>query len=165
MVQDQVSEQFVGFIFKEVKLSGRILARAMRAYHRTKNNVQKHEKPRKQSLKSLIKDGSKIESVELSDSGINDFDSIAKKYCLRYAVKADKTTNPPTHYVFFKSRDADNMTAAFSEYSRKHLTNLEKRQPLEEQIQKAKTQAQKHNEKISERKANKTKKRANYTNR
>ena len=36
-----------------------------------------------------------------------------------YAVKKDKSVSPPKYMVFFKARDADALTAAFTEYSKK----------------------------------------------
>ena len=38
-----------------------------------------------------------------------------------YAVKKDRSTSPPKYLIFFKARDADALTAAFSEYTQKKV--------------------------------------------
>lgn len=49
--------------------------------------------------------------------GANEFEKIARKYGVDYAVKKDRSTTPPKYMIFFKARDADALTAAFTEYS------------------------------------------------
>ena len=46
---------------------------------------------------------------------------MAKKYHIDFALKKDKTTEHPRYLVFFKSRDADAMTAAFHEFTNRKL--------------------------------------------
>lgn len=43
----------------------------------------------------------------------------ARKYRVDYAVKKDRSVSPLKYLVFFKTRDADALTAAFTEYSKK----------------------------------------------
>ena len=38
-----------------------------------------------------------------------------------YAVKKDRGSDPPKFLIFFKSRDADALTAAFEEYTQKQV--------------------------------------------
>lgn len=42
---------------------------------------------------------------------------MAKKYHVDFALKKDTTAEQPRYLVFFKSRDADAITAAFQEFS------------------------------------------------
>ena len=41
----------------------------------------------------------------------------AKKYHVDFALKKDTTAEKPRYLVFFKSRDADAITAAFQEFT------------------------------------------------
>ena len=41
---------------------------------------------------------------------------VARKYNVDFAVKKDKTTDPPKYVVFFKGRDADAVAQAFKEF-------------------------------------------------
>ena len=52
---------------------------------------------------------------------IQQFDRIARKYGVDYAIKRDRSSNPPKFLIFFKSRDADALTSAFNEYVGKKI--------------------------------------------
>ena len=41
-------------------------------------------------------------------------------------VKKDRSTSPPKYLIFFKGRDADALTAAFTEYTGKKVKKAEK---------------------------------------
>ena len=43
-----------------------------------------------------------------------------------YAVKKDRSSSPPKYLIFFKGRDADALTAAFTEYTGKKVRKAEK---------------------------------------
>ncbi len=56
-------------------------------------------------------------NIEITDANIKAFESTAKKYGIDFALKkADDR-----YLVFFKGRDADVLTAAFREFSKKKL--------------------------------------------
>ena len=57
---------------------------------------------------------------------IRDFERIARKYGVDYAVKKDRSASPPKYLIFFKARDADALTAAFTEYTGKKVKKAEK---------------------------------------
>jgi len=75
----------------------------------------------KQTVKQLVGQGQGVTNIEISDKNIKDFKSIARKYGVDFAVKKDASEQPPKWLVFFKSRDTDAITAAFKEYSAKHM--------------------------------------------
>ena len=51
---------------------------------------------------------------------------MARKYNIDFALKKDKSADPPRYMVFFKARDVDIMNAAFREYSAKELAKGKK---------------------------------------
>ena len=57
---------------------------------------------------------------------IRDFERIARKYGVDYAVKKDRSTSPPKYLIFFKARDADALTAAFSEYTQRKVKKADR---------------------------------------
>ena len=71
----------------------------------------------KQSVKELIGQNQGVSNVEVTDPSIRQFDRVARKYGVDYAIKRDKDHDPPRFLIFFKSRDADALTAAFNEYA------------------------------------------------
>lgn len=106
------------------KFSGRLLKAAVCKYmaHRKEVKQQKNRDgpvvPHgKQSVKELIGQGQGVSNIELTDPSIRDFDRIARKYGVDYAVKRDRSSDPPRFLIFFKGRDNDAITAAFQEYA------------------------------------------------
>ena len=43
-----------------------------------------------------------------------------------YAIKRDRANDPPRFLIFFKSRDADALTAAFQEYAGKKVRKIQR---------------------------------------
>ena len=64
-------------------------------------------------------------TIEINDPSIKDFERIARKYGVDYAIKKCKG-DKPKYMVFFKGRDADALTAAFSEYTDKRVKRQER---------------------------------------
>jgi hypothetical protein len=58
-----------------------------------------------------------MNSIEITDQNIKDFERVAKKYGVDFAVMKDKHEVPPKYVVFFKGKDADAITNAFKEYT------------------------------------------------
>lgn len=48
-----------------------------------------------------------------------------------FAVKKDRSCDPPKYLIFFKARDADALTAAFTEYTQKKVRKAERPSVLE----------------------------------
>ena len=55
-------------------------------------------------VKELVKEGAGVASVEIKDEKIRQFERIARRNGVRYAIKKDKSTTPPTYIVFFKAK-------------------------------------------------------------
>jgi len=135
--QDQVNERCCCLIIRGGKLTGKALAFAMRAFLAdVPKRMQNPPKRGKQSVKSLAKDGSKLENIEVGNECVKSFERIATKYAVDYAVMKDVSEEPPKHLIFFKSRNADSMTAAFREFSAKQLCKLATKPTLRETLNK-----------------------------
>ena len=80
----------------------------------------------KQSVKELIGQNQGVSNVEVTDPSIRQFDRVARKYGVDYAIKRDKDHNPPRFLIFFKSRDADALTAAMQEYAGKKVRRIQR---------------------------------------
>lgn len=64
--------------------------------------------------------------MEIEDKSIKDFERIARKYGVDYAIKKDKSSDIPRYLVFFKARDGDALNAAMNEYANKQLQKQSK---------------------------------------
>jgi len=132
-LQEEVENRTVTLVISGTKLTGRVLKAAVSKYlaHRRAKKAEKAQmrdvKPSgKQTVKELVGQNQGVSNIEISDKNIKDFDKVARKYGVDYAVKKDKTIVPPKYMVFFKARDADALTAAFEEYSRNTSRKKEK---------------------------------------
>ena len=59
--------------------------------------------------------------MELTDPDMKQFDRIARKYKVDYAVQKDASETPPKYMIFFKARDAGAITAVFRDYTNKKV--------------------------------------------
>ena len=104
------------------KLTGRIFKAAICKYleHRKNKQLDGPVIPHgKQSVKQLIGQNQGVSTIESNDPHIRNFEKIARKYGVDYAIKKVKTEGKPKYVIFFKARDTDALTQAFTEYTRK----------------------------------------------
>ena len=120
--QDHVNERNCCLVIKGGQLTAQTLALAMRAFLAADKRVTHHPvKHGKQSVKQLATQGGKMENIQVCGKSIKEFESVAQKYAVDYAVMKDYSEETPKHLVFFKSKDAETMSAAFREYSAKQF--------------------------------------------
>lgn len=114
-MQEEVTNKTIALVIKTAKLDANVLKAAMKMYldHRKQKAQKTHGKT---SVKNLVGEGAGVSSIEVTDGNIKAFERVARKYNVDFAVKKDKTTEPPKYLVFFKSRDADALAQAFKEF-------------------------------------------------
>lgn len=127
-MQEEVENKTVNLAVKTSKLSATALCKGLQAYmkHRKEKNLSKMniaEQPAKgkQSVKELIAQGQGVSSIPLADEGLKDFQKIAKKYGVDFAVVKDKNEEPPVYTIFFKAKDTDVITKILQDYSEKQV--------------------------------------------
>ena len=154
-MQEEVNEKTIALCIKGGKISADILKAAMRKLlqemerSKAKSQQKTQEKQAKetnvtkrgkQSLNSLMKRGSELTNIEITDKNIRSFERIARKYVIDYSLKKDKSEDPPKYMVFFRAKDEAVMTAAFKEYTGATLLKTNKisiRKRLHQAIEKA----------------------------
>ena len=121
---------------KASKLTARGLAYVVRAVGRkiAKAHRAKQTPHGKQTVKKLMAHGTSTNSLELSgDTKL--FDRVARKWNVDYAFYK---VAPDKHLLFFKSGQADAITACFSEYSKRLLKRTKStKAPIREQLKEA----------------------------
>ena len=122
-LQEEITNKAVTLIIDGAKVTERTLERAIAQFLAAQKNTHAKQKVYrgKQSLKQLANQNAGLANIEITDQNIRSFTSVAKKYHIDFALKKDKTTDHPRYLVFFKSRDADAMTAAFHEFTNRKL--------------------------------------------
>ncbi len=127
-MQEEVENRTVNLMISTTKLTWRALVSGYRKFqqYRAKVKAGKEVPHGKQTVKKLIGQNQGVSSIDIANTGIRDFDRIAKKYGVDYAIKKDRSVSLPKYLVFFKARDADALTAAFNEYSVKQMNRSQK---------------------------------------
>ena len=139
-MQEEVSGKAVVLIVDGARMSEQVLEKALRAYLDAQKNHPAKIYRGKQSLKHLVRQNAGLASIEISDKNIKSFTHVAKKYHVDFALKKDTSAEQPRYLVFFKSRDADAITAAFQEFT---AGKLHRKPSIRKTLSQAKEQAQK----------------------
>ena len=134
-MQEEVENRTLTLIVSGTKFTGRLFKAAISKYmaHRREKKLEKQRSrdslvtPKgKQTVKQLIGQNQGVSNIEINDPSIRDFERIARKYGVDYAVKKDRSASPPKYLIFFKARDVDALTAAFSEYTQKKVKKADR---------------------------------------
>ena len=114
-MQEEVNKKVFALIRKSTKLTSSVLREAMKMYlnHRKNKKQNTHGKT---TVKKLVGEGNGASTIEINEGNIKDFERVAKKYNIDFAVKKDKTAEPPKYIIFFKAKDSDVLAQAFKEY-------------------------------------------------
>ena len=135
-MQEEVENKTVNLAVTTTKLSIRAVIKGLAILYRhhknkqQKKEMQTDEKPvGKQSVKDLIGQNEGVSSMPIGETGLGDFQKIAKKYGVDFAVVKDKTVQPTKYTVFFKARDADAIGQVLQEYSAKQMKKKSQNRP------------------------------------
>ena len=123
LVQEEVNQKAVAISVKATKLTGRLLAKVIAAALRKMRQAKDAPHHGKQTVKQLARQNAGMQSIEITDDNIGSFEKYARKYGVDFALKRDNGS-PPKWMVFFKARDTDALTAAFTEFSRDTLKRV-----------------------------------------
>mgnify|MGYP001449186167 CR=1 FL=1 len=121
-MQEEVEQRTVTLAVSTTKMTANVLKQAISkylAYRKEKVRAGPVKPCGKQSVKQLVGQNQGVSNIEITDKNIKDFERIARKYGVDFALKKDKTGDIPKYLVFFKARDADALTQAFKEYTAK----------------------------------------------
>ena len=139
-MQEEVTGKAVVLIVDGARMSEQVLEKALQAYLDARKNHPSRIYRGKQSLKHLAQQNAGLANIEISDKNIKSFTHVAKKYHVDFALKKDTASEQPRYLVFFKSRDADAITAAFQEFT---AGKLHRKPSIRKTLSQAKEQAQK----------------------
>ena len=141
-MQEEVTGKTVALIVDGAKMSEQLFEKAVKKFL---EEVQKSKQPKiyrgRQTLKQLAGQNAGLSNIEISNKNIRAFTSVAKKYHVDFALKKDTAAEQPRYLVFFKSRDADAITAAFQEFASRRI-GREERPSIRERLNQAREQTE-----------------------
>jgi membrane-bound lytic murein transglycosylase B len=121
-LQEDIENRTVTLAVTTSKLTGRVLKDALSKVlaERKRGRDRPPKIPHgKQTVKQLIGQNQGVSNIEITNRNIKSFEQVARKYGVDFAAKKDRSVIPPTYLVFFKARDADALTTAFTEFTQK----------------------------------------------
>ena len=115
-MQEESTQRTIALVVRTAKLTEEILKRMIMAYINDLAYEDVPEKHGKMSVRDLMGKDQGANTMDINNGNIRDFDRVAAKYNIDYAIKKDKSESPPKYVVFFKGRDADVISAAFKDF-------------------------------------------------
>lgn len=143
-MQEEVQQKTVTLSTQTAKLTARELKQMIEKFLAYQKNRYSGKQTKdviphgKQTVKQLAAQNQGLTNIEITDKNIKTFDRVARKYGVDYAVKKDKTVDPPKYLVFFKAKDTDALTAAFKDYTRKTVRAKDRKESVLDKLSKAK---------------------------
>lgn len=137
MLNEEISDKTVNLAISTTKLTGRAIARGLSQYLQYRKqkkmaravNPAEDRKHGRQTVRELISQNQGVSSLPVGETGIRDFERIAKRYGVDFAVVRDRTEEPPKYIVFFKARDADAISQVLSEYTARQMERQSRNRP------------------------------------
>ena len=139
-MQEELEQRTVSITIQSVKVTGRVLKAAIAATLRKMEQERNSPKVGRNTMKRLSGRDGGTNTIEVTGR-IRSFERYARKYQVRYHIEKEVGSNPPKWTVYFKANQADALTAAFKEYTKKDLTRTN-RPSLLSQLRKFKELAQ-----------------------
>ncbi len=143
-MQEEVQQKTITLSTQTAKLTARELKQMIEKFLTYQKNRHSGKQTKdviphgKQTVKQLAAQNQGLTNIEVTDKNIKTFDRVARKYGVDYAVKKDKTVDPPKYLVFFKAKDTDALTAAFKDYTRKTVRSKARKDSVLDKLSKAK---------------------------
>lgn len=120
-MQEELEQRTVSVTVQAAKLSGRILKAAIAAALRKMEQERNTPKVGRNTMKRLAGRDGGMNTIEVSGR-IRSFERYARKHQVRYHIEKEVGVDPPRWTVYFKANQADALTAAFKEYTKKDLS-------------------------------------------
>ena len=133
MVDEDISRRTIALSIRTGKLTARTLAWALRAAGRKIQKGTRKTPHGRQSVQQLMKQGEATNSLPVEAP--REFDRVARRWNVDYAFFKN---GEGKYLLFFKSKQADAITACFGEYSRRVMDRPRARRvPILERMKRA----------------------------
>ena len=124
-MQEDIEQRTISVTVQASKLTGRVLKAAIAAVLQKMEQERNTPKVGRNSMKRLTARDPGANTIEVTGR-IRSFERYARKHQVRYHIEKEVGTDPPKWTVYFKANQADALTAAFKEYTRKDLARTQR---------------------------------------
>lgn len=115
-MEEETTQKTIALAMNTSRLSANALKAAIKMYLNNRGGQGRARPHGKTTVKELVGQDAGVKNIEISDGNIKSFERVARKYHVDFAVKKDKTAEPPKYLVFFKGKDTDVVVQAFKEF-------------------------------------------------
>lgn len=158
-MQEEANQKTVGIAVQGTKMTGRMFLKAcdkFLQYRKEQKRLKRQDpanykinQPKRVKVERLVREGDGVSSIEIKDNSIRDFEKLARKNGIRYAVKKDKSTSPPTYFIFFKGKNAEVIDNTIREFTKRQLAKGERKPVIHEKLENFKKLARESANKLS----------------
>lgn len=148
-MQEEANQKTVGIAVQGTKMTGRAFLRACEKYlqYRKEQKRLKQQRrepdpasyeinqPKRVKVDRLLREGEGVSTVTIKDESIKPFERLARKNGIRYAIKKDKSTSPPTYIIFFKGKNAEVIDNTLKEFTKRQLAKGERKQVIHTKLE------------------------------
>lgn len=134
MVGEEVTKESISYVYRSSRVSLEDAIKVMRWIDETKKEIKSKVKARKdvkpvgkQTVKQLIGQDQGVTSVDVAKTDLREFQKIAGRFGVDFAVVKNKGQEPPIYTIFFKARDQDAISKVVQLYTEKKM--LEPKKP------------------------------------
>ena len=128
-MQEEVEQKTCNLVISVFKLTAREVLKQLEKYkaerdadkaavRRAKLLEPKHGK---QSVKELLAQNQGVQTIDIEKTDLRDFQKIARKYGVDFAVVKDKAADPPIYNIFFKAKDFAAIEGMMKEFTAKQM--------------------------------------------
>lgn len=125
-MQEEVENRTVNLAITTTKLTSRQLIRILNKVYRDMMSQQEKTPKGRQSVKKLLQQNQGAAASEVDQRGIREFEQLARKYGIVYAVRKNKSVDPPRYTVFVRAKDGEALGALCNEYQARAMTKDKK---------------------------------------
>lgn len=125
-MQEEVENRTVNLAITTTKLTSRQLIRILNKVYRDMMSQQEKLPKGRQSVKKLLQQNQGAAASEVDQRGIREFEQLARKYGIVYAVRKNKSVDPPRYTVFVRAKDGEALGVLCNEYQARAMTKDKK---------------------------------------
>ena len=96
-MQEETTQKTIAFVVKTTKLTTDVLEKMIWMYLENQKQKGHQQKQGKMTVQELVGQNAGVSNIEITENNIRSFERVAKKYRVDFAVKKDKTTQPPRY--------------------------------------------------------------------
>ena len=139
-MQEEIEQKSVQLAIRTGKVTAQVLFKALMAYLRHQRNRHNQQQSQDgnvhghQTVRQLMGQGDTVNTMDISDEGVRDFQRIANRYGVDFAIVRDRAEDQHRHLVFFKARDVDAINQVVREYSAHRTRRQERHQRVRESV-------------------------------